>query len=96
LTGGGLRHLRLADGEVIGAQHRKMVRGKWGLIPDYFRLRDCLHGVLGEAERILILVADVAAGDDTRLAAGLRNIDFEGERRELKLKRGFAKLWRLP
>jgi hypothetical protein len=80
-------------GRPISSADRKICPNprSWGLIADFFRL--ARTRVPRGTERLLVLVADVADSDEQTLAHILREIEFTGERREVRLPRGFAKIW---
>lgn len=68
--------------------------GSWGLVPDYFRLRQAVTN--RPHERVLILVADVTDADEDALSRVLREIRFDANRvRELRMDRGLVRIWTL-
>lgn len=77
----------------IGPRDRQRLQlGNWGLVPDYFRLRD---GAPRGAERLLVLVGDVSTADKDAVAVALRGISFRGTEVTVQMPRGFAKTWRV-
>lgn len=91
ITGGSLApYLARAEARVH-RQDRDLLRGTWGLIPDYFRLRDA---ALAEGTaRALVLVAHLDEDANTGVAAALRRIDFDGRRRDVAFAPGFVRIW---
>ena len=91
LTGGALSPLLPHLHRPLTPTDGGLVRGPWGLLPDYFRLQKVPWSP--GASRLLVMVAHIEKGASGAVADALRLVTFSGTVRNLSFEWGFVRIW---
>ncbi len=93
ITGGSIKPVLERLDKPVTVADRDLLKGPWGLIPDFFRLIDFVKSHKREA--LLIVIADERRKDlnDSAMARSLRQINFVRESLDIPFAAGLIRIW---